>query len=272
MNLHTALVHRRQLAARRPKPWAAVLEAAARREAAFRKAIREFGALAQRELNMRDLEQGIVERNPQLMEMTFMVALTTAIMRLQSVAADLLLSTLAAGGRAAAKATPQTRDGRIRVAKDEGFNKLNFDVNNPEAIKWAGARSSTMITNITNETRSAVRKVIRRGFTEGRPVASTARLLRPMIGLNERQVEAVFNLANSIVSSPGKKLWAGSQAIRVPREVTEEFLTRRVQQYADRLLAQRAIMIARTETIAASNEGQRQFWMQAVDRGLLRGT
>jgi Phage Mu protein F like protein. len=44
------------------------------------------------------------------------------------------------------------------------------------------------------------------------------------------------------------------------------------EKYADRLLSSRAEAIARTETIAASNEGQRELWLQAVDQGLLTGT
>jgi len=43
------------------------------------------------------------------------------------------------------------------------------------------------------------------------------------------------------------------------------------QRYGERLSRYRARMIARTETIAASNEGQRQLWLQAERDGLLQG-
>jgi hypothetical protein len=55
----------------------------------------------------------------------------------------------------------------------------------------------------------------------------------------------------------------------VPEVVTDEFFDDRLEDYADALLLDRATSIARTETIAAANEGQREAWLQAEDQGLL---
>jgi len=63
----------------------------------------------------------------------------------------------------------------------------------------------------------------------------------------------------------------GRTVVQVPRVVTTEFLDRVTARYAQRLLNQRLLNIARTETIAAANEGQRQLWQQAIDRGDLTG-
>ena len=49
-------------------------------------------------------------------------------------------------------------------------------------------------------------------------------------------------------------------------------MRRVLAKYSDRLLRQRAMNIARTETITASNQGQSELWKQAVEKGQLDPT
>lgn len=87
------------------------------------------------------------------------------------------------------------------------------------------------------------------------------------------QSEAVLNLRQRILDSPGRTVLAGKTRIAVPEVgFTQRELDKRLVAYADRLVKQRALTIAITEPAIASNEGQRQLWAQAVNKGLLNGT
>jgi len=180
----------------------------------------------------------------------------------------LLFKTLAAGGEAEAKFA---RNKGFRTA-DVGspIGALRFDKTNPLATEWAKTRSSTLITNVTNETRAAIRSIIHQSFAQGTTVADAARSIRPLIGLTERSADAVAKLRKAMLDNPGAKIWAGKTAIRVPKGGADfALINKRAEQYANRLISQRATMIARTETIAAANEGQRELWKQAIGKGLL---
>lgn len=144
---------------------------------------------------------------------------------------------------------------------------VSFDATNPAAAEWARKRSAQLIVGITNQTRSAIRKVMHRAFIEHIPPRQAAKLIVPLIGLTEDQADRILDLRGEILASPGKKIWLGRKGIRVPDDPTDDFVSRKLADYADRLLDTRAMTIARTETIAASNEGQREMWEQAVEEG-----
>lgn len=148
-----------------------------------------------------------------------------------------------------------------------------FDRSNPEAIRWAAEQSSLLIRGLTEETREAVREILARAIRDGIPPRQSARLIQQTIGLSTQQALAVERVRQQILSNPGGLVKAGTLRIRVPRGgASEAFVERRVAQYSGRLLAQRALLIARTETIRAAVAGQNLLWRQALAEGLLRGT
>ncbi len=217
-------------------------------------------------MDVRALETAFDEGSEPLAEFVVGYALAVTATHMARWLPEAIVTTLAAGGNAEARAVREADE--FRTA--QGFENLYFDVTNREAVLWAGERSSTLITRITAKTRTAIRAVIARSFVEGIPADQAARMLRSLIGLTPRQAGAAATLRAKILAKPGKKLWAGRTPIRVPKVgATIEWLERRVAQYSSRLLNYRARMIARTETIAASNEGQRQLWGQAQKKGLL---
>ncbi len=128
----------------------------------------------------------------------------------------------------------------------------SLTLTNPEAI-IAAARTATLVREVTIETKRAISAIIRYAFTNQVPVADTAKIIRPLIGLTERQALAV--LARRVAL-----LKAGKPADQV---------TRMVEKYGARLLKQRAEMIARTEVNRASIDGQLELWRQAQRKGLL---
>lgn len=128
-----------------------------------------------------------------------------------------------------------------------------FDVTNPEAVAWVNQNAGLLIREITEETRLAVRAIIKRSFEDGIPPREAAKLVRSVVGLTERQAQAVANLRARLVA----------------KGVNKSRVTARTSAYADKLLRNRALTIARTETMRASNEGQQQLWRQARQGGYL---
>lgn len=129
---------------------------------------------------------------------------------------------------------------------------LRFDVVNPRALDAAG-RGAQLVREVTDSTRRGIQAIITRAIREGIPPAEAARLIKPTIGLTDRQAMAVVNYRFSLLE-------AGAS----PAAVAKAAAT-----YADRLLRQRAETIARTETIRAGREGRKATWDQARAEGFL---
>lgn len=130
---------------------------------------------------------------------------------------------------------------------------LSFDLLNPRAVDWVRAHSGDLVREVTDEARAAVRAIMQRSFEEGIPAQGAARLIRDVVGLTEREARAVANLRGRLLRD----------GVQQPRALAQ------VERYAARLLQARAERIARTETIAASTQGQVELWRQARDAGLI---
>lgn len=130
---------------------------------------------------------------------------------------------------------------------------LSFTLTNPRAVAWAARHGSQLIVQISEATRTGVRSLIADGIATGRPVVATAREIRGLVGLTQRQAAAVNNYRAELLSE--------GQA--------GDLFERRVLRYGQQLLNQRARIIARTETIAASSQGQLELWRQAAADGLI---
>lgn len=132
-----------------------------------------------------------------------------------------------------------------------------FDLTNPASVEYARTRSADMIREFGRSSRDAVRGLIERAFEEGIPPRRLAPMLIDSgIGLTDRYAKAVDRYRRELQLSD--------------REQGQ--VDRMTQRYADRLLKIRAENIARTETLAAENEGQRELWNQAAADGLLDPT
>jgi hypothetical protein len=173
---------------------------------------------------------------------------------------DRTLLLLASGGNASSE---------IRVAR---LVKFRFDKKQPQAIQWSRSYAAELITNISQRARRSVRLAITRGFSEGLSVRHTARVIKDSVGLSTRQTDAVINLRTKLIDRTGGKVKAGNRTIKIPEGgLNVKQIEGELNRYAERLTKQRALDIARTETMRVANEGQRQTWIQAVDRGELSG-
>lgn len=129
---------------------------------------------------------------------------------------------------------------------------VRFDLVNPQAVTAAN-RGAQLVRDISAQTRRGVQAVIARSIREGIAPREAARLIRPMVGLTERQAMAVINYRFSLLES-------GADG---------EAVARAAARYTARLQTQRATTIARTETIKAGREGRHAVWQQAKAEGLL---
>lgn len=164
---------------------------------------------------------------------------------------------LAADLKPAVDALKQVFHGAGAVAAEELgavlSETISFTLTNPRAVLWASQFGGRLITQITEATREGVQALIADGLAGNATVAETARAIRDLVGLTDRQVTALANYRDALV--------ADGQA--------GDLLARRVDRYATQLLNQRARMISRTETIAAASQGQLELWRQAAANGLI---
>lgn len=160
-----------------------------------------------------------------------------------------------------------------------------FDLLNPKAVDWIDTRASALVQQVTDETRLAIQTIIKRSFVDGIAPRDTARLLRSVIGLTERQAGAVYNYERWLRGQGAGPLGSLSQGDiqRLLRGglrrnqlaglqwngLSEERISKLVEGYRQRLINERAETIARTETMAASNHGQLALWQDAQGQGLL---
>lgn len=159
---------------------------------------------------------------------------------------------------------------------------MAFDRTSAEAVAWANDHSAQLVTSVTAETRAAIRQIIARAFSEGIAPREAAKLVKQIVGLRPDQVDAVLNARQKLLDAAARAKRTG-KSVKVqipgapkgisvpPTGLTPDRMSATLQRYADRQLRQRALLIARTETIAAANAGQQLQWEQAVKEGLLRG-
>jgi len=125
----------------------------------------------------------------------------------------------------------------------------SFDVLNSKSVAWAEKHCAKMVKEITDETRKGIKLIIRDGIKKGKSVRQIAKEIRPLIGLNSRQMMAVVNYEEwLIVNRP---------------ELSQREIDRRVDVYARRMHRRRADMIARTESGNALIEGSLQGYEDA---------
>jgi len=124
---------------------------------------------------------------------------------------------------------------------------------NALAVRAAENQAAQLVTQVSSQSREAIRQTIIAGQRDGLSPQRMAKQIRSVIGLTERQAKAVDRLRQQL----------GAQG-KSPDEIDAA-----AQRYAARLLRQRAQTIARTETIRASNAGQQAMWEQMQRTGFI---
>lgn len=152
--------------------------------------------------------------------------------------------------------------------------ELRYSPDNPRMAAYIASRTGELITVTRDGTLEAVRAAVTRQQKEGRTPRDVARDIRDSIGLNRPQARALDNFRRALERGrPGKVIppTAPDQpAIRGPRQVLPaDQIDSMVDRQAEAYLDYRAMMIARTETRLAANQGQIDVWTEALDQGIL---
>lgn len=131
---------------------------------------------------------------------------------------------------------------------------IRFDIRNPYSERWIAEHAAELVTQVTDETKKAIRGVVLDGFTSGYPPREMAVKIRDLVGLTERDARAALNYWERLSQE------ADLSAARVDAMVDT---------YERQMLRRRALVIARNETITASNQGAYASWKVAQDDGYL---
>lgn len=170
-----------------------------------------------------------------------------------------ILATVVAAGRA--------QMAHLHVEKQRrpiGTLGFSFDQINPRAVRWAEDHAADLVVRLSEETKAAIRRQIVQMFNQGIPPEKAARLLRERLGLTPRDAQAVENLSRKLELDNAQRLVDGKKLVPLER------LEAQTERYADHLLAARAEVIVRTESIRASAQGQQELWTQAEEQGYLQ--
>lgn len=179
--------------------------------------------------------------------------LIDAIERGDLFALQVIAANLPASLRGATETLAQAFALGANAAKAALSTRLVFDAADPATAAIAARSSAALVTNVTAETRKAIRSVVSQAFRERITVRETAKLIKPMIGLTDRQALAVLKRRQTLIN-------AGLKPAAISKDLAR---------YTATLLKQRAEMIARTEIQRANTEGQLSAWRAARDQGLL---
>lgn len=159
--------------------------------------------------------------------------------------------------------------------------EVRFDTKNPRVAAWARDYGAALVDGAMEQQTEALRTIMGRGLDAGRHPSEIAPEIRDAIGLNAQQASAMANfrrgleqreLSRALGRDLGSKLSAQVRAaIKQPELIDSGRIDALVEGYRERLVAHRADMIARTESIRALSEGQQEVMEQAVQDGHLNG-
>jgi hypothetical protein len=126
----------------------------------------------------------------------------------------------------------------------------SFTLDNPYSAPWILSHGAELVQGVGDLTREAIRQIVAQGFTDHYTVAQTARKIRGWVGLLPSQVSAADRYAATLDT--------GAKAERA------------LARYVSQLRQQRAVNIARTETINAHAQGTLDAWRNASDHAMIR--
>jgi hypothetical protein len=93
------------------------------------------------------------------------------------------------------------------VVKAELGVEMSLNLLNPESVAFLQAYTFSLIREVSDSTRLAIRDVVLRAFNEGGHPFEQARTIRNLIGLTNRQGQAVTNFRNMLQRPRCKRHW-----------------------------------------------------------------
>jgi len=140
---------------------------------------------------------------------------------------------------------------------------FEFNAQTPGMLKWINEHGAQLVTACTKEQKDAIAALLTKKMRDGHTVDELSRLIRPCIGLTERDTRAAARLYDSIIETLKKEH---------PRMKPENMQRKALDatcKYAERKHRQRAMTIARTESAFAYNRGADAGIRQAQEQGYI---
>lgn len=145
---------------------------------------------------------------------------------------------------------------KLPSAMTAGFT---FNKADPRALAWAEAQAASLVREVSDNTRSALREIIADAFRKNLSVDEVARRIRATVGLTAKGAQTVTTLRERVT----EQLIAGG----TPPDKAAVQATAQAERMRTRLVKTRAKTIARTEVLRASNNGRYLGWTQAIESG-----
>lgn len=156
----------------------------------------------------------------------------------------------------------------IGVEMPERFARLvkarvqyRFDLDNPFSQAFLQNRSNLIIRGIKLSTRQTIADILLDGFDEGKSIRAMSEEIQATMLLDPRgraSVQAAKKRNIDLLLREGRSL-----------DEAKEMADRIARQFAGGKLSERAVKIARTETINAEAAGVENSWQAAQDQGFL---
>lgn len=130
---------------------------------------------------------------------------------------------------------------------------LRWDISNPRIRHFADHHIGNLVRKIEGESKQAIRDVVARGFSKVMSPKQAAQEIVDHIGLLPRQNLALRNFANTLMDLGH----------------TPQNILAMSSKYHDRLLMDRSMTIARTESRRLTNHSQNMVIQESANQGLI---
>lgn len=140
---------------------------------------------------------------------------------------------------------------------------FSFSIQEPGVKDWIQSRGAAFVTSCTDGQKSAIKSLLSKKMVEKHTVDELARMIRPCIGLTERQAKANARYYDNIVGN------LKEEHPRMKMESIRRKAREAAEKYAERQHRQRAMTIAQTECAFAYNHGADEGVRQAQEENLL---
>ena len=124
---------------------------------------------------------------------------------------------------------------------------------NPYSLDWIREQAFELVRNLSLSQQEVLQQIFVEAYQQGLRPEAIVDQVKNVISLNPKQAQQVINL----------------QFRQLELGVPQKQIDRNAETLADKLLTERAQLIARTEMIAAQNQGIQDSWKVARDNKLL---
>lgn len=153
--------------------------------------------------------------------------------------------------------------------------RVRFDSNAEPVVRAMRENRLRLVGGISRDTEDAVRVALTDGLERGINPREMARAYQDTIGLTESQARSVVNFRRLLTEDPAQAMTRALRDRRFDGKLrsgdllSKTEINEMVDRYRIRYIRYRAEVIARTEALRATHEGNDATFMQLVDEGQL---